>query len=479
MVEDRFIGRVAELAQLKSFLKKKSASLIVVKGRRRVGKSRLIEEFARTHQCYKFSGLAPIDGISAQDQRDEFVRRLSEYTGLPEIKIDDWAKLFALLAREVKIGRWIVFLDEISWMASADKTFLSKLKNAWDDNFKKNGKLILVLCSSVSTWIETNIISSTAFFGRISWTLHLEPLPLSDSNRMLESQGFKSSAYEKFKLLSVTGGIPWYIEQMQGQYSADDNIKRQCFTKGGILVEDFDKIFHELFEKRDELYKRIINTLANGPIDYNEIAQQTNYPKSGRLTDYLDNLIDAGFITKDCTWSLNTGKETSLFHYRLSDNYIRFYLKYIAPKRKQIEVKRLQAINLSSLPGWSSIMGFQFENLIINNRHEIYRALNIAPESIVYDNPFFQRQTKRQKGCQIDFLIQTKFKTAYVFEIKFSRNLVKKQVIEEVSEKINRMSLPRGMAVLPVLIHVNGVADSVIEEDYFYSIIDFCQLLYQ
>jgi uncharacterized protein len=121
------------------------------------------------------------------------------------------------LAREVKTGRTILFLDEISWMASDDKTFLGKLKNVWEDHFAKNSKLILILCSSVSVWLEENIISSTAFFGRISWTLSLDPLPLADCNQMLESQGFKSSSYEKFKILSVTGGIPWYIEQMQGQ----------------------------------------------------------------------------------------------------------------------------------------------------------------------------------------------------------------------------------------------------------------------
>ena len=210
------------------------------------------------------------------------------------------------------------------------------------DHLKKNNKLILILCSSVSTWIEENIIHNTAYFGRISWTLTLEPLPLFDCNKMLEQQGFKSSDYEKLKLLSVTGGIPWYIEQMQGEYSANDNIKRQAFTKGGVLSEDFNKIFHELFEKRDAIYKNIIHALANGAVDYDHIATHINYPKSGRLSEYLNNLVQAGFISKDATWSLQTEKITKLTNYRLSDNYIRFYLKYIEPKKNQIEAKRIQ-----------------------------------------------------------------------------------------------------------------------------------------
>lgn len=472
-----FIGRKEELNELTSFFHKKSASLIVVKGRRRVGKSRLVEEFAKNHRFYKFTGLAPVDGITAQDQRNEFSRKLREQFGIPEVKSEDWGQLFTFLAREVRTDRVIILMDEISWMASNDDTFLGKLKTIWDDYLSKNPDLILILCSSVSLWLEENIINSTAFFGRISWTLTLDPLPLSDCNHMLESIGFKSSTYEKFKILSVTGGIPWYIEQIQGRLTADDNIKRLCFTRGGILVNEFDKIFHELFEKRDEIFKRIISSLANGPRSLDEIAKETVYPKSGRLTEYLSQLVESGFLSQDHTWSLKTGNIMKISLYRLSDNYLRFYLKYIEPRRAQIEARRISKMSLSAFPAWESIMGLQFENMVANNRHELYKLLNIDPNNIIYDNPFFQKKTSRQKGCQIDFLIQTKFKTLYVLEVKFSKNPVTKMVIDEVKEKISRISTPRGTAVLPVLVHVNGASDALLDEDYFYSVIDFSNLL--
>ncbi len=479
MIQSAFTGREEELLQLNALLKKKSASLVAVKGRRRVGKSRLIEQFAAGKKFYKFTGLAPIDGVTAQDQRNEFARKLQLQTGLPKVTTDDWGDLFTLLAREVKSERVIILFDEISWMAMDDPTFLPKLKNAWDDDFKKNSKLILFLCSSVSMWFDENILSSTAFFGRISWELQLDPLPLIDCNKMLEAQGFKNSGYEKFKVLSVTGGIPWYIEQMQGQYSADENIRRQCFTPGGVMVEDFDRIFHDLFEKNDYIYKKIILSLQDGPLNYNEIALRSEYTKSGRLSKYILNLIKAGFIIEDKTWSLKTGKTLKLSVYRLSDNYIRFYLNYIAPRRDKIASKHIKTLAMSSLPGWDAIMGLQFENLVINNRHELYRVLNIASDTIIYDNPYFQNRSTRHKGCQIDFLIQTKFNTLYAVEIKFSQKPIKYQVIEEVREKIKNISLPRGMAILPVLIHVNGVADSIIDANYFHTIINFTDELLQ
>lgn len=477
MAEVKFSGRKEELAQLNALLKKNTASLVAVKGRRRVGKSRLIEKFAGEHKFYKFTGLAPVDGVTAQDQRNEFARQLHMQAGLPKISTTDWADLLTLLSHEVRKSRCIILFDEISWMAMDDPTFLPKLKNTWDDDFKQNSKLILILCSSVSLWFEEHILSSTAFFGRISWQLQVDPLPLADCNKMLESQGFKTSNSEKFKVLSITGGIPWYIEQIQGDLSAEENIRRQCFTPGGILVEDFNKIFHDMFEKQDHIYKKIIIALADGPIDYNEISKRTDYTKSGRLSSYILNLEKAGFISRDKTWSLKTGKASKLNLFRLSDNYIRFYLNYIGPRLEQIAAKRIQQLTLSSLPGWDTIMGLQFENLVINNRHELYQILNIAPDSIIYDNPFFQKKTTRQKGCQIDFLIQTKFNTLFVIEIKFSRNKIKNKVIEEVSEKIDKISLPYGTAILPVLIHVNGVSDQLAESNYFHRIVDFGELL--
>src|SRR6266436_408103 len=100
-----FVGRETELQSLKDVFKKKTASLIVIKGRRRIGETRLIEEFAKKEPFLRFIGLAPTKGITAQTQRDEFARLLHQQTGLPEIKTTDWAKLFVLLGEKVKNGR--------------------------------------------------------------------------------------------------------------------------------------------------------------------------------------------------------------------------------------------------------------------------------------------------------------------------------------------------------------------------------------
>jgi hypothetical protein len=115
----------------------------------------------------------------------------------------------------------IVLFDEISWMGSKDPDFLGKLKNAWDLYFKKNPKLIFILCGSVSSWIDKNILSHTGFLGRISYRLTLEELPLKDCNQFWSSAGGQISAYEKLKVLSITGGVPRYLEEIKPRMSAE------------------------------------------------------------------------------------------------------------------------------------------------------------------------------------------------------------------------------------------------------------------
>src|SRR5579872_4023888 len=266
-----FVGRKQELQQLNLLLNKKSASLVVVKGRRRIGKSRLIEEFGKSQKMYTFSGVLPNEKTTLQSQLREFGWQLGKALKQPAFKDDDWNDLFLRLAGETRKGRVLILFDEISWMGSLDPDFLGKLKNAWDLEFKKNPHLILVLCGSVSAWIEKNILTSSGFLGRISLSLTLEELPLSDCNNFWIESGDNISAYERFKVLSVTGGIPKYLEEIQPNLSAEENIKNLCFDRSGLLFNEFEQIFTDIFGKRSEIYKHIVQCIADGKYTYEDI----------------------------------------------------------------------------------------------------------------------------------------------------------------------------------------------------------------
>jgi uncharacterized protein len=473
-----FIGRKEELSTLKSLLKQRSANLVVIKGRRRIGKSRLLEEFAHlVPKSYIFSGLLPTEATTVQSQRDEFAGQLARQINQADFKKDDWSDLFWELSKHTGKGPVLIILDEISWMGSKDPDFLGKLKNGWDLYFKKNDQLILAICGSATAWIDKNILSNTGFLGRESLSLTLEELPLSDCAEFWNSESDRISSHEKLKLLAVTGGIPRYLEHINPVLSAEENIRRLCFNKSGILFNEFEKIFSDLFSSKNTLYKGIVQCLTEGISDQQTICEKMGLEVGGDISEYLDDLIKSGFISRDFTWNIKDGKPSSLSHYRLRDNYSRFYLKYILPNRLKIESGDMARASLSQLKGWNTIMGLQVENLVLSNRHLIKQALQIDPNDIICDNPFFQRKNTKQAGCQVDYLIQIQHNTLYICEIKYSKNEIGCQIIDEMEEKIKRLLRPKGFSYRTVLIHVNGISESLEETRYFSHIIDLGDFL--
>jgi AAA+ ATPase superfamily predicted ATPase len=443
--------------------------------RRRIGKSRLIEEFAKGFASYYvFAGLPPEKHTTAKHQLDEFSRQIARQFHTASAQYQDWSDALWAVGERVQTGKVLLFFDEIYWMGSKDPTFLGKIKNAWDQQFKKNDRLVFVVCGSASSWIEENLLSSTGFVGRISYTLTLEELPLPDCNRFWPDS---IAAYEKFKILSVTGGVPKYLEEIDPKRGAEENIKRLCFTRGGFLVEEFEQVFSDVFLRDSEFYKKILEILCAGAKEMPAIKSLLTGDQHGRVSEYLRELELAGFVARDHTWNLKNGTDARLSRFRLKDNYLRFYLKYVRKNLGKIDRNGYAFKSLTSLPEWPTIMGLQFENLVANNRSQLHRLLRLNPEEIVNENPFYQHKTARQPGCQIDYLIQTKFDTLYVCEIKFSRNEIGSAIIPEIRAKIGALSRPRGMSCRPVLIHVNGVNEEVIDSDYFAHIVDMGELL--
>lgn len=472
-----FVGRDYELSLLNDLLQKTTASLVVINGRRRIGKSRLIEKFAHDKPFYQFSGLAPNVGITAQSQRDEFTIQLSKQTDMPVVKLQDWSEVFQLLADKVKTGRKIILFDEITWMGYEDPTFLSKLKNAWDMYYKKNPKLILILCGSVSAWIEENILSSSGYFGRVSLHITLQKLPIHHSLELLDKLGFQRSQHEKLLYLSLTGGVPWYIEQIKPKYSAIENIKRLCFEKDSLLLNEYQYIFNDLFGKRSAIYQKIVEALVNGSLEYDDISKKIHYSKGSVLTSYLKELVVSGYLSEYCHWNLDVVEATTICKYRICDNFLRFYFKFMAKKKRAIEKGQFLDADITAIPAWWSNIGLQLESLVLENRNVILNKLSIKGLDIVMDDPYFQRNTKRIKGCQIDYLIQTRFKTIFACEIRYSKNPLPKSIVKEVSEKIKRLNYSKNQAILPVLIHFNEVLDEVYESEFFYQIINFSELI--
>lgn len=474
----RFIGRKKELEILERLRFKKSSSLVVIWGRRRIGKSTLVEEFLKGKKSWSFSGIPPQIHKTNQEEISYFIKQMARNIGMPELKTEDWAEVFWHLGNQAqKENDLVIFFDEISWMGSKDPNFLGYLKTEWDKTLSKCSNLILILCGSVSNWIEENIINSTGFYGRISTKLKVDELPLADCNQFWNAQQDRISAYEKLKILGVTGGVPKYLEEIIPTESAEKNLNYLCFRKEGLLYREYNQIFSDLFSRRMGTFDKIIRILSEGSKNLDEICDHLKIDKSGNISKYLHELISVGFISEDRTWNIKNKKDSNLKLFRLKDNYIRFYLKFIEPNSSKIEQDGFSLGSIIPLAGWESMMGLQFENLVINNINRLCEILGISMQDVEKSGPFFQKKTAKNKGCQIDLLIQTKFGTIYLCEMKFYLSEIGKQVVEEVGEKMRRLVYPKGYTVRPILIHVNGVTSGVRESDFFDKIIDFSEFL--
>lgn len=471
-----FVGRDSEEAEFKRLLTKPTATLIVCQGRRRIGKSTFFQHCAQNAGHFlKFEGLPPRDKIDKKAQLDAFATALNLQTKAPKVGLESWPQAFELLDSVLPAtGTIVVLFDEISWMSIGDPDFPGHVKAAWDNRFSHHPKLILVLCGSVSSWIQENILNNTGFAGRPSWHLKLLPLALPACNKFW--RGKAVSTAEKLKVLAVTGGVPRYLEEFDPDQTAEQNIERLCFCSSGLLFNEFDLIFHDIFSRRAATCRDIMATLTDGAKTVTEVSEALGKDKGGSLSAVLEDLESAGFLHKDASFSPDTAMTMPRkVRFRILDNYIRFYLKVIEPVAEQIKKGIYQMSPLETLQAWDTIMGLQFENLILNNQTLLIERIGLGNVPVLNAGPYFQSSTTKLPGCQIDLLLRTK-SAVYVFEIKF-RKSIGDSVIDDVREKVKRLNVDPSLSVRTGLIYQGDLDPKIAKTDYFDHLVPFGDLL--
>ncbi len=476
----RFIGRKKYLEDLESLWRKRTSSIVACRGRRRIGKSTLFREFARrTADAYiEIEGLPPDKNMTNQKQLDNLVSALASQTGCSMDPVPDWLHAFQRLEQQIDdVKRTVVLLDEISWMGGYDPMFPGVLRTAWETFLHRHDRLVLVVCGSVSAWIKENILGNTGFTGRFSRDYVLPELSLAECAEFWGDAKDRVSSREILDVLSVTGGVPRYLEEIDPGLDADENVRRMCFMSAGELYKDFDAIFDPMFGTDVELKKKILCELVGGPLSAAELERTFDLERNGRVSKSLKALKEGGFVADDPRLNPETGEQARTARFRLRDNYTRFYLKYVAPRKMQIEMGSYSFISLSALPDWSAVMGLQFENLVVNNAMSLLPFLHVGNAIVESAAPYrnMRRGADAGNGCQIDLLIQTP-RTAYVVEVKRRRE-IGMEVIDEVEQKIKRLPLRKGMSPRPVLVYDGELHPAVEATGFFDAVVPVRKLL--
>lgn len=479
-VQMRFFGRSELLQQLQDLWGKRVASLVTCRGRRRIGKSTLIEQFAKQSKArfLKLEGIKPNQQTTKEEELESFAAQLASQTEAEASRPANWLNAFIRLSKEISSReKTVVLLDEVSWMAHGDPLFTSTLKIAWDNHFKKHDRLVLVVCGSVSTWIKENIIDNGAYYGRRSLDVVVPELPLSDCVKFWGDAIERTSIRDIIDVLSVTGGVPRYLEELNPVLSAQENIRKLCFLPKAPLRVDFEEMFADVITKQERFSGKVLRTLVEGPKSVTDIAKALSVGKGGNISKALLQLAEAGMVTSDAGKNPETGADVRECRYRIRDNYARFYLKYIEPVTGMIDANAYRFDGLEQFSGWDSIMGLQFENLVLNNYPLLLAPLHLGNAMVTSAAPYIRRgsSSEGREGVQIDLLLQTRM-SMYVVEIKRKAH-IGREIIDEVRRKCARLTKRNDISLRTAIVYDGDITPSVEADGYFDAIVPFSRLL--
>ncbi len=461
-----FIGREDESNIIARAVKSARPELGIVYGRRRIGKSTLLAESIHKGDLY-FEGLQK---ASRKQQIDHFVSQLAEQTKSLKVAASDWRTAFEALTHHVTRGRRYVVLDEFPWMASERTELVSLVKYFWDNHWKGNPKLTLVLCGSIANFMVKHLVHSQALHNRKTFEIRLESLPAHEARAFFRD--FRSD-FEIARFLMVFGGVPKYLEQIDPANSLSVNMDQLCFRKNAFFLTEFESIFKEQF-RVTRTYENIVRALSKQSYSKQALARKLKMKPGGGLTGYLRNLEETAFVQTFQALPIG-GRGGKTQRSVLWDEWLRFYLAYVEPHRKTIQLSRKPGL-FDRLCGKSfdTWCGLSFEQLCMKNLPSIMTSLGIGLDQLIDFGPFFRqprRGAKRNDGLQIDLLLHRTGQTLTLIECKFRTRPVGVSVIEEVKRKIKLLKVPRGWTVERVLLCAGEITRDLQQSGYFHRIL--------
>ncbi len=458
------IGREKEVKQLEDLYSSGKAELVAIYGRRRVGKTYLINETFKNRFFFKHSGLAldEDDGSKTKTQLEHFTNSLHLYGIKIEKKIENWFDAFFNLSKHIMqcddSSRKVLFFDELPWLDTKGSQFISAFEGFWNGFACGRSDLLLIVCGSATSWIENNLINNTGgLYGRVTYEIKLNPFTLKECKDFLESKGVDYSLYDITQAYMVFGGIPYYLNYIDKSCSLAQNVDNLFFKNNALLLLEFDRLFNSIFTFSEKA-KAIIELLATNSVGFTreEIAKKTNIADGGIFSKYLNSLIASNFIIKYVPFGFSKREA----HYKLVDPFCIFYIKFVLDKS---EASNLWAQESTS-PKISSWRGLAFENVCFNHVDQIKFALGISGVSTT-TSAFFNKED----GYQIDLLLERKDNIINLCEIKFYSDLFK--VTKDYHLKINRRAnlvkekVSKKYSVMNTLISTYGLY----KNEYYYS----------
>lgn len=457
-----FTGRDFEWNRLLEIEKMPGSKIIVVYGRRRVGKTELLEQVFRERNLMKFEGL---ERKPEKDQMNLVMRELASYTEQPllaKVAADDWVEVFKHVADSVKTGVRTVYFEELQWLAQYKPDLISALKYVWDNQFRHNKDLIIILCGSSPSFMINEVLKSRALYNRSQYEMPLRELNLIEAKEMLS----KHADREILDAYLTVGGMPEYLLRFMSKKSVYTTLCAESFVSGAFFSKEAERVFTSSMADTKH-YKKIIAFLSRKKFaTRNEILNHLKLKGGGEISDVLRDLEICGFIAKYSPYNLS--ETSTLTRYCITDAYLQYYFKFIQPIEKKIEQgdynhEPQRVLNLATYQQW---LGYSFERFC--RKYDRVIASILGFKAVKYQSgTYFKRELGDQKGFQIDLLFDRDDKMITICEIRYSQSKISASVIDEFESKLANFPNPKQKTIERVLITVNDADESLKRRAYF------------
>ncbi len=412
----KIISRKKEKKELEDSERSKKSELICVYGRRRVGKTFLVEQ---TFRDFAFRAVGLEKG-TAKQQLKSFGQRLIEYGDVVKTVPKNWFEAFSRLdkiltmesVRRSPNGKKIVFLDEFPWFATKRSDFLVAFEDFWNRKGTLDGDLVCIICGSATSWIIKNVIKNTGnMFQRVTKKICIEPFTLAETESFFKDREFDYSREQIAECQMIFGGLPFFFDLMNTSYSLSRNIKRRLFDKDALY--------------RDETRRLLEATVSGSPV-FGQILSKLAYAKNGIKKSRLQEEIGASNGTYsraiqdliDCGYIIEYRKKYEDYnplYVQLIDPFLLFHYHFLSKEKGTDSYEEL----INDIGRYDNWRGQAFEILCFNNIHSIKSALGIGGvKTECY--PWYNSEDDKNERTQIDLVIERADKITNLCEIKYT-----------------------------------------------------------
>lgn len=426
----KFLGREKEILGLEKEYAR-DGGFVVIYGRRRIGKTTLIKQFIKSKTAFYFLATKEVESQSMK----RFAGVIARTTGnsvMQKAAFSDWLDLFQAVADYKPGEKKVLVIDEFPYLVKVNDSFPSILQNAWDE-ILKDSNVMLILCGSLISMMKKHALSyESPLYGRRTAQMRIAPLPFTT---VYENQ--KLSFEEAAEQYSITGGVPKYMEFFSDGQPLYEQIKENVLSKNGFLYEEPNFLLTDEVQVPTN-YFSIIKVIADGNHKLGTIAGILGLETSA-LTPYLKTLSELGFIEKQVPVTEKNAEKTRKGLYFISDNFLRFWFRYVYPYKGELELDNTQ-ISLDELDKdfKEKFVAFAYEDIC----KEIFarlcsdKAIDFTPSKI---GSYWLND--KSGNTQIDVMaVDTVNKRLFAGECKYHNQPIDADVYFELVKKVDNSS---------------------------------------